>query len=74
MHDNAGSYDVALEVSDGNETVSITFENYITVMTAPEQAATPDGDAEVCTNQVTSSDYTTNGAAMGYFPTNGRLN
>ncbi|HPE55698.1 MAG TPA: C25 family cysteine peptidase [Bacteroidales bacterium] len=64
MYDNAGSYDVTLEVSDGNETVSITFENYITVMTAPEQAATPDGDAEVCTNQVTSSDYTTNGAAM----------
>jgi PKD repeat protein len=58
----AGTYDVTLEVSDGSETASVTIEDYITVMTAPEQAATPDGDDEVCTNTITTSDYMTDGA------------
>lgn len=64
MYAEAGSYDVTLEVSDGTETVSITLEDYIVVMGTPEQAATPEGDNEVCTNQVSTSDYNTAGAAM----------
>ncbi len=63
MYATAGVYDVTLEVSDGNETVSVTMEDYITVMSDPAQAATPEGDPEVCTNQVTTSDYTTAGAS-----------
>jgi len=59
---NAGTYDVTLEVSDGSETNTVTLQDYITVMTQPEQAGTPEGDDEVCTNTGTSSEYTTSGA------------
>jgi len=57
-----GTYDVSLEVSDGNETVSVTMTDYITVMSEPGQAATPEGENEVCTNVVSTTEYTTTGA------------
>jgi len=59
---DAGTFDVTLEVSDGVETVSITMEDYITVLNAPLQAATPDGDNEICTNTIVSTEYSTAGA------------
>ncbi|MCB2221353.1 MAG: T9SS type A sorting domain-containing protein [Bacteroidetes bacterium] len=63
MYANPGTYDVTLEVSDGVETVSITMENYISVLDAPGQAATPEGDEEICTNTILTTDYTTTGAS-----------
>ncbi|MCB0805148.1 MAG: T9SS type A sorting domain-containing protein [Bacteroidales bacterium] len=63
MYATEGTYDVTLEVSDGTETASMMLEDYVTVITEPAQAAMPQGDAEVCTNVVTSSEYTTAGAA-----------
>jgi len=57
-----GTYDVTLEVSDGTETASITLENYITVLDVPGQAATPEGEVDICTNSTVSSEYTTTGA------------
>ncbi len=62
MYADPGTYDVTLEVSDGTETVSITMEDYMTVMDVPAQAATPEGEAEICTNTVLTSEYTTSGA------------
>lgn len=62
-YSNTGTYDVTLEVSDGDETVSITLEDYITVIDSPEQASTPEGEAEICTNTVLTSEYTTTGVA-----------
>jgi len=63
MYFTAGTYDVTLEVSDGTETISTTMEDYITVGAAPEQAATPEGQVEICTNYMPSSyEYTTMGA------------
>jgi PKD repeat protein len=62
MYFIAGNFDVTLEVSDGIETVSVTMEDYITVNAAPEQAAMPEGEAEICTNYLTGPvDYTTTG-------------
>ena len=62
-YSNTGTYDVTLEVSDGDETVSITLEDYITVIDSPEQASTPEGEAEICTNTVLTSEYSTTGVA-----------
>jgi PKD repeat protein len=59
----AGSYDVTLEVSDGNETATLMLEDYITVSDVPAQAATPEGEDEICTNTIVSTDYSTTGAA-----------
>jgi hypothetical protein len=58
----AGTFDVTLEVFDGEESAVITLEDYITVMDMPAQAATPEGDVEICTNTIVSSEYTTTGA------------
>jgi len=60
---NAGTYDVTLEVTDGSETMTLIIEDYITVITDPEQAATPEGENEVCTNFGEPTQYTTAGAA-----------
>jgi len=60
----AGTYDVSLEVSNGTATSSIIVQDYMSVVIEPSQAATPEGDGEVCTNTTISSDYTTTGAAM----------
>ncbi|MCB0805999.1 MAG: T9SS type A sorting domain-containing protein [Bacteroidales bacterium] len=62
MYSSDGNYDVTLEVSDGTETVSLTLENYITVMTSPEQASTPTGESEACTNYGMTYEYSTTGA------------
>jgi len=62
MYFNEGVYDVTLTVSDGVEFSTITFEDYITVVTAPEIPGTPAGDDEVCTNFTLTSDYVTTGA------------
>ncbi|MCF8365769.1 MAG: T9SS type A sorting domain-containing protein [Bacteroidales bacterium] len=42
-----GSFDVTLEISDGNSTTSMTKSNYISVMDVPEQAGPIDGETEV---------------------------
>jgi len=57
-----GAYDVTLEVSDGVETATLTLEDYIVVLETPEQAAAPEGDNEICTNTIISTDYSTEGA------------
>jgi len=62
MYSTAGTYDVTLEVSDGTETVSVTLQDYVTVMTEPGQAAIPQGENEVCTNLIDETIFTTDGA------------
>ncbi len=57
-----GTFDVTLEISDGTETVSITMDDYITVSDVPEQASTPEGDDEICTNTIIETLYSTTGA------------
>ncbi|MCB2221351.1 MAG: T9SS type A sorting domain-containing protein [Bacteroidetes bacterium] len=60
---NPGVFDVTLEVSDGNETVSFTLNDYITVLSAPGQAATPAGEENICINNIVEpTPYTTTGA------------
>ncbi len=63
VYSSTGVFDVTLEVSDGSETSSITLEEYITISETPEQAATPVGDDEICTNFMLETDYTTDGIA-----------
>ena len=58
VYNSEGTYDVSLEVSDGTETVSITAENYITVITAPASPEAPTGEAEVCSNYGLVYEYT----------------
>ena len=63
MYDEGGIYDVTLEVSDGVDNSTITIEDYIIISVTPEQAATPEGDDNICTNYLTGSfEYTTTGA------------
>ena len=59
LYFNAGTFDVSLTVSDGEETSTITLEDYISVSAVPAQAAIPDGDDEICTNFIMSSEYST---------------
>ncbi|MBM3436277.1 MAG: PKD domain-containing protein, partial [Bacteroidetes bacterium] len=59
---NPGAYEVSLTVSDGVETSTLTMINYINATTVPGIPGTPVGDNYVCTNYITSTDYTTSGA------------
>jgi len=61
---NAGVFDVTLTVSDGVDSSTILLEDYMTINAAPEQAATPSGDDEICTNTILSTEYTTEGAVL----------
>ncbi|RLD49913.1 MAG: hypothetical protein DRJ05_20360, partial [Bacteroidetes bacterium] len=63
VYNSEGTYDVSLEVSDGTETVSITAENYITVITAPASPEAPTGEAEVCSNYGLTYEYTVSSVA-----------
>ncbi|MCK5079274.1 MAG: PKD domain-containing protein, partial [Bacteroidales bacterium] len=56
-YNTSGSYDVSLEVSDGNNTVSTTETEYISVESIPVQATMPSGPDETCTGSI--YDYTT---------------
>jgi hypothetical protein len=58
-----GIYDVTLTVSDGTDTHTHTFDDYITVDYPAEQPETPLGDTMVCINFVWQSVYTTTGSA-----------
>ncbi len=62
-YNTVGVYDVTLTISDGTNTNSYTKDNYINVVVAPEAPAAPQGDADVCTNFVMTSEYTTTGVA-----------
>lgn len=44
----AGNYDVTLTVSDGEESNSLTLENYVTVSTLPAAPSSPTGLTTVC--------------------------
>ena len=59
-----GSFDVTLTISDGTNTIFLTQPNYIVVYPAPNIPGTPEGDIEVCTNFVATSDYTTSGSTF----------
>ena len=63
QYNTTGSYDVTLTVSDGTDNSTITKEDFITVSAAPGMPGTPEGPVEVCTNLVSSSEYTTGGSA-----------
>ena len=62
-YNNTGTFDVTLTVSDGTNTNTYTKDNYIVVVVAPDAPATPQGENEVCTNFVSTSQYNTTGAA-----------
>jgi len=57
-YNTAGVYDVSLEISDGNTTISLTKPDYIIVVVLPAQPDTPDGDQTLCQGE--NTDYTTN--------------
>jgi len=63
MYNEAGVYDVTLEISDGVDNSTITLEDYITISVAPDQAATPEGEDVIATNYLTGPvDYTSAGS------------
>jgi len=51
FYDTPGSYDVTLEVSNGDETDTEYKQDYIHVLVIPGQADVPDGESSVCTSQ-----------------------
>ena len=57
-----GIYDVTLTVGDGVEFSTMTFEEYMTVVSVPDTPETPGGDDEVCTNFTLTSEYVTTDA------------
>ncbi|MCK4990803.1 MAG: T9SS type A sorting domain-containing protein, partial [Bacteroidales bacterium] len=57
-----GIYDVTLTVGDGVEFSTMTFEEYMTVVSVPDTPETPGGDDEVCTNFILTSEYVTTDA------------
>jgi len=59
---DTGSYDVTLTVSDGTNSHTIVYENYIAVDETPELPATPEGEDLICINFVWESEYTTTGS------------
>lgn len=59
---NPGLYDVTLTVSDGVDTSTLVMADYIHAFSIPSVPGTPAGDNYICTNYVTSSEYTTSGA------------
>jgi len=58
VYNTVGVYDVSLEISDGNNTLSLTKPYYITVVVMPAQPDTPEGDQTLCQGEDT--DYMTN--------------
>ncbi len=62
VYNTMGTYNVTLTVSDGTNSNTYTKDDYIAVITSPDAPATPQGDNEVCTNLVPTSEYTTTGA------------
>jgi len=58
VYNTAGVYDVSLEISDGNNTISLTKPDYITVVVLPAQPDIPEGDQTLCQGE--NTDYTTN--------------
>ncbi|HOF80790.1 MAG TPA: C25 family cysteine peptidase [Bacteroidales bacterium] len=48
-----GDYDVTLEISDGTNTTTLTYENYIHVMDVPDQAGPIIGDTLVAMGDIT---------------------
>ena len=63
IYSTVGTFDVTLVVSDGDETSTILLEDYIDISAAPEQAATPIGEDEICTNFMLMTEYITNGTS-----------
>ena len=59
---NPGTFDVSLTISDGTEFSTLTLEDYMVVVSAPNPPAIPTGDTIVCTNLTTASAYLTTGA------------
>ncbi len=57
---NTGNFDVTLTVSDGTNTSSLTFEDYISVHSSPEIPETPVGQEFVGSNPGSVSDYLVN--------------
>ncbi len=55
VYNTAGNYDVTLEISDGTETNTITRNNFISVLSVPEQAGPISGEPEVAVG--TTQDY-----------------
>ena len=63
VYDTPGYYDVSLEVtSSGGDTHTSTKTEYISVFDDPAQADQPEGETEVCTNQI----YTYSTAEVPY--------
>jgi len=60
-YDTPGEYDVELTVYDGTDYSTLTREDYISVISTPPAAGTPDGPAELCGGE-TGIVYTTSGA------------
>jgi len=59
MYYNVGTYDVKLIVSDGEDSDTLTIENFITVSDVPGVAAMPAGPTEFCMDPLNSSYNTT---------------
>ena len=59
MYYNTGTFDVTLIVSDGEESDTLTIENFITVSDVPGVAAMPAGPAELCMDPLNTSYNTT---------------
>ena len=57
---NAGTFDVSLTVSDGDDTQTFTATDYINVLVEPETPDMPDGPDQVVSMPGDTEDYTTN--------------
>lgn len=60
-YNSSGTFDASLTVWFGVTDVQVTKPGYITVLSAPWQAETPEGESNLCANTL-HTDYFTNGA------------